>query len=77
MKKVLIALRPWAEGCFIAIMAMAMIDWVTNPTYNQPYVYPTSEKLEAQGFKKLPGESAQEHEKRAASVIDYARSFPG
>ena len=77
MKNFLSAVKFWCQGMCIYIMAYIMIDWATNPIYHQPYVYPSSEKLEAQGFKKLPGESPADHEKRGHSVIDYARSFPG
>lgn len=77
MKNFLSDVRQVAEACFLALIVMVMIGLVTNPVYHQPYTYPSSEKLESQGFKKLPGESTEEHETRGHSVIDFARSIPG
>lgn len=74
MKKILSGLRPIVEGLFVALVCVVMLDFFVS---NKEFVYPSSQKLEQQGFKKLPGETPQEHEQRGRSVIDFARSIPG
>lgn len=74
MKNFLSDVRQVAEALLFALIAFVTIDYLGA---SKEYTYPSSEKLEQQGFKKLPGETPEEHEQRGRSVIDFARSIPG